>query len=73
MEEFEPVFGNQVLWKLLTPVAFIHDMNSEESSSMLQPVRVLVQLKVTKPSFDITSLVFDSYEEFSNYVFSYGL
>lgn len=65
--EFEPVFGDTLLWRILTPISFIQALNSEDMPK-LSPALV-GKITPTKPtSFDITGMVFADKEQFLKFL-----
>jgi hypothetical protein len=72
--EFKSVYGNkQLLWKLLTPVPFIQALNSDLSK--MPTLAALFTSQKPKPkskkNIDLISLVFNSADEFVNFLYVY--
>jgi hypothetical protein len=66
--KFESIYGEQLSWKLLTPVPFIQAMNQETIPEMAAPLtNITVELK--KKGVDITRLVFENDEEFLQFLY----
>lgn len=69
--EFEPVFGERLLWRLLTPIAFITAMNNDNIPTIQAPL--MVHQEISKPAkVDLTSMVFSSATEFEQFLCKYA-
>lgn len=70
--EFEPVFGEKLVWRLLTPLPFIQAMNQDEENipKLTNPVFQATPT-IRKKTFDITKLAFNDKEEFAEYLYKY--
>jgi hypothetical protein len=72
--EFKPVYGNkQLLWKLLTPVPFIQALNFDPSKMpiLAAPFTSQKPKPKSKKNVDLISLVFNSADEFVNFLYAY--
>jgi hypothetical protein len=68
--EFEPVFGDRLLWKLLTPLSFIQALNQDDPPNLAPPLATTTFVQKVR-SFDITTLVFNDKEEFKDFLYAY--
>jgi hypothetical protein len=67
--EFEPVFRAQLLWKLLTPLSFIQELNQVQPPNLAHPLATTTFVQKAQ-AFDITNLVFNDAEEFEDFLYS---
>lgn len=67
--EFEPTFGDKLMWKLLTPLPFIKSLNNDTVPPMESPLTT-PSTHHSKRSFDISGLVFANKQEFENYLYN---
>jgi hypothetical protein len=67
--EFEPVFAETLLWRLLTPLPFIARLNTDQVTT-LAPAIAIPSYSKRKKNVDITSLVFSNRLEFEKYIYS---
>ena len=69
--EFELVFKEKLLWRLLTPIAFITAINNDKILQLLS--LVMIDLMFLKPvRIDLTSIVFHSATEFEQFLCKYS-
>jgi hypothetical protein len=67
--EIEPVFGDRLLWKLLTPLPFIQALNQDNPPILAPPLAAMKFMRKVR-SFDITNMVFNDVEEFKDFLYS---
>ena len=65
--EFAPFFGEKLLWKLLTPLHFIQQLNQDEPAEIVQQ-RNRVRISPSHPKVNFTSLMFKDAESFKQYL-----
>jgi hypothetical protein len=66
----EPIYGQTLLWKLLTPLSFIKEMAKSDKISLERPFATsMVEPKQKK--IDFTSLVFADRDDFIHFVYNY--
>ena len=64
--EFEPVFDQKLVWRLLTPVPYIQELAC--GGGVMQGLGKLVQQKPRDEKVDITSLVFHGKDDFNEFL-----
>ena len=65
--DFEPILGEKLMWKLVTPLSFIQNLNADILPELLQPDTVVATYQ-KKQKFDLTQMVFGSAAEFTNFI-----
>lgn len=65
--ECQPLFGEELLWKLMTPIAFIQQLNSDAPPT-LDRANPLPEEKIKEKKIDLTRLVFEDEEEFAAFL-----
>lgn len=71
--DMEPIYGyDKLLWKLLTPTAFIQALNADpDKMPTLAPPMSQLQAKQKKQNIDLTTLAFNNTEEFQKFLYNY--
>jgi hypothetical protein len=65
--EFEPVLGDRLMWKMVTPLAFIQSMNNVDAPELQQSNSQIAHYQ-KRNVFDLTQMVFSSITEFLEFV-----
>lgn len=61
--QMEPMLGDKLMWKLVTPLPFIQSMNTDTPPA-LQQNSTVVGTSNKKKKFDLSQMIFASTEEF---------
>jgi hypothetical protein len=65
--DFEPILGEKLMWKMVTPLCFIQNLNSDSLPTIQQSNSVVLPYQ-RKQKFDLTQMVFGSAAEFTQFV-----
>lgn len=65
--EFTPIFGDKLVWKLMTPLPFINAMQ-QEIIPTIEPPCTTPTIVRKKDRIDLSSLVFSTTEELEQYL-----
>ena len=66
--QMEPVLEEKLMWKLITPLAFIQSMNSDTPPDLLQQKENTISSYKKRKKFDLSQMIFASSEEFLQFV-----
>ena len=66
----EPIYGQTLLWKLLTPLSFIKEMAKSDKINLERPFATSI-VEPKQKMIDFTSLVFANRDDFIHFVYNY--
>ena len=62
--QMEPVLEEKLMWRLITPLPFIHSMNSDTPPELLQQKGNTIISYKKRTKFDLSQMIFANSEEF---------
>lgn len=65
--QLEPVIGNKLMWKLITPLSFIQNLNCDEPPNIIQQSGKIPS-RVKQIKYDLSKMLFGNSEEFITFV-----
>ena len=66
--DLQPVFGEKLMWKLLTLLLFIQALNQDQPSRMTENWNIATRLSAVK--YDLTELMFEDEQDFRKFATS---